>query len=59
MIMPVIGPGVVEGPGPPLIFSARPVLLILPAILILAPQYTRGEKLTKTENVIFWAEEMF
>ena len=41
--MPVIGPGVVQGPGPPLLFSAGPVLLILPAILILAPQFTRGE----------------
>ena len=58
MIMPVIGPGVVEGPGPPLLFSARPVLFILPAILILAPQYTRGE-IIEAENVIFWAEEMF
>ena len=41
--MPVSGPGVVQGPGPPFILSAGPVLLILPAILILAPQFTRGE----------------
>ena len=39
-VMPVRGPGVVQGPGPPFI---GPVLLILPAILILAPQFTRGE----------------
>ena len=44
--MPVIlsGPlGGVQGPGPPLLLSAGPVLLILPALLILAPQLTKGE----------------